>query len=376
MRVAIVGCGFVAALYMRTLPVHPELELVGVLDRDSARAKAFSTYYRVPAYRTLEELLDDDRVELVINLTNPTSHFEVSSACLRAGKHVYSEKPLGVTYEEAEALVRLAEDKGLYLSGAPSRLLGDTAQTLWKALRGGVIGKVRLAYCEMDDGLLHKMNYRRWKSPTGAPWPAKDEFETGCTVEHAGYALTWLAAFFGPAESVTAYSNVLVPDKETDEPLEVDAADFSVGLVHFASGVTARITNSIVATADHSIRIFGDAGVLSTEDCWAPRSPVLLRRRVSLAGRSTMLPFEQRLEFRYDPEIFRRTPKGLKKVDYCLGPVDLVRAVQARRPCYLSPRFVLHVNELTLAIHHARAQGVHMKLRSTFPPVQPMDWAR
>jgi predicted dehydrogenase len=376
MRIAIVGCGFVADLYLRTLPVHPELDLLGVMDRDEARAERFASFHRVPKYGSLAQLLADPDVQLVLNLTNPRSHFEVSEACLRAGKHVYSEKPLGMTYEEAEGLVRLAEEKGLYLSGAPSRLLGDTAQTMWKAIRDGAVGKVRLAYAEMDDGLLHRMNYKRWISASGAPWPYKDEFEVGCTVEHAGYALTWLAAFFGPAESVTAFSSVLVPDKETDVTLDVDAPDFSVGIIRFRSGVVARLTCSIVAPHDHAIRIFGDRGELATDDCWKPRSPVRVRKRVSFAGRSMEMPWKKSVPMLGDPALVKRTPKGLKKVDFCLGPRELANAAREGRPCRLSPRFVLHVNELTLAISNAMDRGAHVKLRSSFDPIEPMPWAR
>jgi predicted dehydrogenase len=88
---------------------------------------------------------------------------------------------------------------------------------MWKALRDGLVGRPRLAYAEMDDGLLHTMDFREWRGDSGAPWPYVDELETGCTVEHAGYALTWLTAFFGPAERVVAYSALTVPDKDIPE---------------------------------------------------------------------------------------------------------------------------------------------------------------
>ncbi|NES81345.1 MAG: Gfo/Idh/MocA family oxidoreductase, partial [Moorea sp. SIO2B7] len=157
MRIAIVGCGFVADYYLKTLPNHSELKLVGVMDIDQERAKKFSAYHSVPAYASLEELLEDSRVEIVLNLTNPRSHYSVSKACLEAGKHVYSEKPLSMDFAEAEELVELAEKKGLYISSAPCSLLGETAQTIWKALRENVIGKVRVVYAEMDDGMVPQM---------------------------------------------------------------------------------------------------------------------------------------------------------------------------------------------------------------------------
>jgi predicted dehydrogenase len=345
------------------------------MDGDPRRAARFSAHYSVPIYRTLEELLDDHLVEAVLNLTNPRSHFSVSEVCLLRGKHVYSEKPLAMTVKEAEHLINLADQRGLYLSGAPSRLLGAPAQTMWKLLREGAIGTVRLAYAEMDDGLVHLMNYKRWVSESGAHWPYKDEFETGCTVEHAGYALTWLAAFFGPAESVTAFASSLVPDKKTDVTLDVQAPDFSVACIRFASGPVARLTCSIVAPRDHSIRIFGDAGTLSTDDCWKPRSPVRIRRRTTFRGRSIELPWRSRIGL-LGSAALRRRLRRLKKVDFCLGPAELAAAVEEGRPCRLSARFCLHITELTLAIHNAMETGAHTKLSSSFDPIEPMPWAQ
>ena len=211
MNFAIVGCGFVADYYLTTLAAYPQLKLIGVTDRDPDRATRFADFHGVPRIGSLDEVLSDDRVQLVLNLTNPRSHYEVSKACLEAGKHVYSEKPLAMKLPEARSLVELAESRDLQLSSAPCSLLGETAQTLWKALRERQVGTVRLVYAEMDDGMVFRMAYRKWKSASGTPWPAKDEFEVGCTFEHAGYYLTWFPAFFGPALKVTAFSACLVP---------------------------------------------------------------------------------------------------------------------------------------------------------------------
>ena len=134
MNIAIIGCGFVADYYAVTLAGYPHLSIVGVADRDSARTAAFSTRYGTPVYSSLDALLEDDRVDLVVNLTNPRSHFEVSKACLEAGKHVYSEKPLAMDLSDASALVDLARDRGLSIASAPCSLLGETAQTMWLSL--------------------------------------------------------------------------------------------------------------------------------------------------------------------------------------------------------------------------------------------------
>jgi predicted dehydrogenase len=228
MNLAIVGCGFVADYYLATLSLHPELRVLGVMDRVAERAERLSGFYGVPKYQTLADLLDDSRVEAVLNLTNPGNHYEVSRPALLAGKHVYSEKPLAMGIDQAKELVELAESRGLLIVSAPCSLLGETAQTLWKVLRDQALGTVRVVYAELDDGMVSRMPYRKWKSVSGVPWPYKDEFEVGCTLEHAAYYLSWLAAWFGPAVTVTSFASTRIPDKLPDDKLDVDSPDFSV----------------------------------------------------------------------------------------------------------------------------------------------------
>ena len=150
--IAIVGCGFVADFYAATLPLHPELHLVGVTNRDSARAARFVSRNGGTHYPSLNVLLDDPAVELVVNLTNPSSHYEVSKIGLEAGKHVYSEKPLAMNMEDARSLVALAEAKGLLLSSAPCSVLGESAEAIREAIRRQEVGNVRLVYAELATG--------------------------------------------------------------------------------------------------------------------------------------------------------------------------------------------------------------------------------
>lgn len=374
-NIAIIGCGFVADYYLITLQRHPELKIAGVYDRDRQRSDHFSQYHSVYAYSSLEEVLNDSQVNLVVNLTNPESHFAINLACLEADKHVYSEKPLAMDIEQAEKLVYYAEQKNLYLASAPCNLLGGTAQTLWKALREETIGNVYSVYAEMDDGLVHKMPYKSWVSQSGIPWPYKDEFEVGCTLEHAGYYLSWFPAFFGRAESVTAFSSTLIKDKATDIPLAIEAPDFSVACIKFSSGVVARLTCSIIAPHDRSVKIFGDRGILSTNDCWFYDSPVYVQRMLNIRRKMILNPFKQK---------YPRQGNKFKKFDYraafqmnfARGIAEVANAIRENRPCRLSARYSLHVNELVLAIHNARESNSTYIVQSTFDPIEPMPWAK
>lgn len=406
MRIALVGCGYVADYYMGTLPNHPQLQVLGVMDRDEERAQRFAAYYAVPRYASLNELLHDDQVELVLNLTNPGSHYEVTRACLEAGKHVYSEKPLAMNFEEASQLVDLAEARGLELACAPCSILGETAQTLWRLLRRGKIGQVRLVFAELSGGPVHRTSPETWRSVSGTPWPYVDEFEVGATLEHAAYYVSWLVTFFGPARRLTSYATCLIPDKGVQ--VKHMAPDFSVACIEFASGVVARLTCDIFAPSDHALRIIGDDGVLGIRDCWDYGSPIILRSRTrtraddllarvkSVAGRNhserslTEPPLTIRME-RHEqlarlagvgpkkvPLVrqpnFCQTP-GASKMDYARGIAELAEAVMRGRHSRLSARTALHVNEIVLAIHESAQHCSPYTLTTSCEPIDPMPWA-
>jgi predicted dehydrogenase len=395
MNIAIVGCGYVAEFYGKTLVNYPELKLVGAYDTNDENLRLFCQRWPTRRYANLEELLDDPSVELVLNLTNPRSHYEVNRLCIEAGKHVYSEKPLAMDSAAARELVDLATEKKVYLGAAPCSVLSETAQTVWKALKDGAIGRVRLVYANFDDGMLApQLSPWRWRNEVGVPWPAKDEFEVGCTFEHAGYVLTWLAAFFGPARNVTAFASCQIPDKGI--PVEVMAPDFSVGCIEYDEGVIARVTCSLVAPRDKSLTIIGDDGILSTGNVRNDASPVYVRRtplrgragaieervdywRRSLEARLKTIMWSGR-EWHFQRKYpFARKPSGRvvswgKPVDFCHGPAEMAEAIREQRPCRLSAQLGLHITELVETLQHPEDFGWRRRIESSFAPIEPLPW--
>ncbi len=192
MNIAIIGTGFVADYYMTTLRNYPQLKLLGAFDRSAERLKIFAAHYNVRAYESFEAILADKDVQIVLNLTTPESHYAISRAALEAGKHVYSEKPLAMDFNDAKALVEFAEANGLTLAAAPANGLSDAQKLVSHSI--SEIGTPRLVYAEMEDGPVFRDKWATWRSQSGAPWPGLHEFEIGCTLEHAGYALSWLVS--------------------------------------------------------------------------------------------------------------------------------------------------------------------------------------
>lgn len=385
MRIGLVGCGYTADGYLPSMKRYPHLEVVAATDRDQQRASQFCNHHSVTFCPTLEAMLADPNIDMIVNLTSSSNHFEVSKACLEAGKHLYSEKPVATTFPQARELVELAKAKGLYFSLAPCSLLGETAQTLWRALRAKTIGKVRLVYAELDDGPFHLAGPHLWRSPSGAPYDYGEEFQAGVTVEHAAYYVAWFAAFFGPARTITSFSSCLWPERQIapDLQLQTTTPDFSVACITFESGVVARLTCGLVAPFNHVMRIVGETGVLRVDECWNFSAPVYLDQYSSLRYRAERYPITKTF-----PLIARwlspgpRTYPPVKKanwkkrnhrfrMDYARGISDLAVAIAKQRPPKLAADFALHVTEVSLAIQNAKEAPY--QVTTTFQPLEPLD---
>ncbi|CUH64775.1 1,5-anhydro-D-fructose reductase [Thalassovita gelatinovora] len=371
--VALIGCGFVADLYMRSLQSVPHVQVVGAFDIDVERAGAFSAHWGVTRFAVLEDLFAAlPRDGVVLNLTNPDAHFEVNRACLQAGFHTYSEKPLAMRMDQARDLHQLASEKGLLLASAPCSVLGQAAQTLAHAVRNGVAGTPRLIYAELDDGFIPQAPVESWISESGAPWPYEDEFRVGCTLEHAGYYLGWLIAMFGTVRRVVAASGQTIPDKKgiTDT-----APDFSVATLFFETGPMVRLTCSIVAPHDHRIRVIGDKGVLQVKKAWANGAPVKFHKRFRIRRRLIDSPLGKRVSL-HGPSHPMVGRWGAASMNFALGPVEMLGAIAENRPCRLSADFALHLNEVTLAIQNAGDQAGAQVMTTRCDPMEPMQWAR
>ncbi|MGB3182230.1 MAG: Gfo/Idh/MocA family oxidoreductase [Cyclobacteriaceae bacterium] len=376
LNVAVVGCGFVSSFYMETIREFPNFYLSGITDKIRERAEKQAAFYNVPLYDSFDDILANEEVDIVVNLTDPANHYDVSRRSLLSGKHVYTEKPFCPSQEQATELASLAKANGLFITSAPCSLLGPTALTIWKALRENRLGKVRLAYAEMDDGPVYMMNPDTWRSRAGAPWPYKNEFEMGSALEHLGYSLTWLVAFFGPAVHVTAFSDCLVPEKMPDmDPLSTP--DFSVALITHASGVVSRVTCGIVAPMDRGMKIIGDKGVLSISDFWNIYERPGLQTHTSLRLKAERKPWIKnnwllKKGFGIIPKALplEKLPvhKKLKNtsMDYCLGIYDLAGAILSRSKPVLDTDFCLHINELTLKTHNALQSGKIRDISNSF----------
>src|SRR5690625_281290 len=139
-KIGIIGCGNISSVYMQNIPNFNHLSLAACADLDVNRARAQAEKYQIPKAYSVQELLDDPDIDLVINLTIPKAHAEVCIQALKAGKHVYVEKPLAISREEAQGILDVAAGEGLLIGCAPDTFLGAGIQTALDLIENGEIG--------------------------------------------------------------------------------------------------------------------------------------------------------------------------------------------------------------------------------------------
>lgn len=366
-NIAFVGTGFVADYYMKTLQNHANLRLVGAWDKDPKRLAQFSDYYRVKTYDSLDALLSDKSVDIVVNLTNPDSHYEINMAALHARKHVYCEKPLALTYEEAKDVIDYAVAHDLSICAAPANALSDAFDAFKAELEKGQMGAPKLAYIEMEDGAIFRDNWPEWRSESGARWPGVHEFQIGCTLEHAGYGLSWLVRLFGPIKSVRTFSHLAFPDKGFGTKNLKLAADFSVGCLTFENGMVARITCGLAAPRDRSFTLLCEKGHLIAKDLWDHHSYLFISKPGMKGGLfhdlldwferkiGKSLPFNLTMGRKLS---YRKTDKNLhlpkypSRIDFAKGIAEQALALEQQRTPFFSGLVALHLTEVALALSY------------------------
>ena len=344
-NIGIIGCGNIIRRYFETVDRFDILNVVAVADLDHERAKATAEKYSVKAMR-VEDLLDDADIDLVVNLTVPQAHVEVSRSILEAGKSVYSEKPLGLEQQEAKSLLELAQRKGLRIGCAPDTFLGGGLQTCREVLDRGMIGEpLGVTAFMMNRGMEHwhpnpAFFYQRGAGPM---------FDLGV------YYLTALVSLLGPIRRVAGLATVSFPERTiTSKPLngttfEVGTPTYVAGLLDFEAAVTGTIITSfdVCATQLPRIEIYGADGTMIAPDPNTFGGPVLLKR----AGEETWT----------DVPIKRPHVEILRGI----GLADMTYALQSGRAHRASGELALHVLDTMQSILDAAEKAQYITLKST-----------
>jgi predicted dehydrogenase len=351
--IGIVGTGNIATGYARDALTHPEIRLVAATDLDPDRAAAFAKAHGVRAHASLEELLADDAIDIVVNLTVHHAHYDVTRHALEAGRHVYSEKPLALRSSEAHELVELAAARGLHLGCSPSTFLGEAQQTAAALVRSGRLGTVRAVYSEVNWGRIETWH------PAPAPF-----FEVGALVDVGVYPLTLVTTMLGPARAVRAWGWELMPDRVTVDgtPFRIGSPDLIVAAIELDGGAVVRLTASFYvgrpAKLTGSLEFHGDDASLALGSFQDFDATV----EVGAYGKD------------YEPVAHVRP--AYRGTAWARGVAEMASAIVEDRPHRASAEQAAHVVDILEAAFASIADGGRrIDISSTFVPPPLMPWA-
>lgn len=241
-RIGVVGCGNISGIYFRNLTRRfAGVSVYACGDLDGDRARGAAEKWGIPHIMTLEEMLDCPEIDLILNLTTPRGHYPINRQCLLAGKSVYCEKPLSLTYEQGKELYTLANEKGLWLGCAPDTFLGAGIQTCRALIEAGKIGRPVSAMAFM---LCH--GHESWH-----PDPAfYYDLGGGPLFDMGPYYLTALTVLLGEAQSVSAMNSRAFEERLiTSQPkngtrIDVKVDTHDAALIRFRNGAVATLITS------------------------------------------------------------------------------------------------------------------------------------
>lgn len=357
LNVGMVGVGCISGIYLKNFSeVFKDVKLVAVCDLIKQRAQDAYEKYNIPKiYDTMEELCADPEIDIVLNLTRPYQHYEVSKCALLAGKHVYSEKPLGADYEEGTELVRLAQEKGLWIGGAPDTFMGAGIQTCRKLIDEGKIGDVIGGRCVMATHGVES-------------WHPDPDFYYqrggGPVLDMGPYYITALINLLGGVKKVygtsrTTFDKRLITAKpHENEIIEVNVPTHYECLITFESGATVSFltTFDLYNTKQANIQIYGTKGNLYVPDpnCFGSENGMIF---VNSEGK------DEKLELEFDYSVNSR----------CLGLADMAAAIEQGRMPRASYHQTYHVLEVMTGIMKSAETGQVYEMTTKFERQAPMD---
>ena len=357
MRLGIIGCGTVSEVYLKNLVASPAVEVVACSDLVMKRAQARAAQFGVGRVCRQVELLADPTIDLVVNLTVPSTHFDVTMAALRAGKHVWTEKPLGVDRGQGAALLREAARRGLQIGCAPDTVLGAGQQTCRKLVDEGLIGEPLAA-----TAFFMTQGPERWHpDPAFLYQPG-----AGPMLDTGIYYVSALVNLLGPVRCVTAFGRRLFPERvigsgpHAGEKFSVGVDTYVTCILQFASGVLATLITSFGISGGNlpRMQIYGSRGVLNAADPNAFGGPVMANLNADGAG-------------------WRDLPLAYDHTDGCdncrgLGVVEMAEALAEGRPPRASAAVAYHVLDVILSIFDSAARERHVAVASTCERPSPL----
>ncbi len=352
-RIGVIGCGNISGIYMKNChKFFHNLEIVAVADMVREKAEACAKEHGVAQVLTVKELLASPDVDIVLNLTVPKAHAEISLAALQAGKHVHTEKPLATCLEAGKKVVDAARRRKLRIGYAPDTFLGAGIQTCRKLIDDGWIGKPVAA-----TAFMLCRGHESWHPSPEFYY----EVGGGPMLDMGPYYLTALVNLIGPIKRVTGSTRITFPTRTiTSQPkygkvVKVETPTHLAGVMDFANGAVGTIITSFDVCAHHlpCIEIYGSEGSLQVPDPNGFGGEILLKR-----GNSDWKAMPH-------THIYADNSRGI-------GVADMANAILAKRPHRANGDLAFHVLDVMLAFQDASETGRHIEIESTCQRPAPL----
>ncbi|MEW1960074.1 Gfo/Idh/MocA family oxidoreductase [Kineococcus sp. NPDC059986] len=353
--IGIIGAGVISGTYLENLTSFPDVTVHAIGDLFPAAAKARAEEHGVPAHGGIDTVLAHEDVEIVINLTIPAAHVEVSLAAIGAGKHVWSEKPVALDREGGRALIEAAQAAGVRLGCAPDTFLGAGLQAALAVLRRGDIGTPLSALTLMQ-------------SPGPESWHPNPAFlfqaGAGPLFDIGPYYLTTLVQAFGPITSVAAVAGksraqrTIGSGPKAGEVFEVTVPTHVSALTQFAGGASG----SSIFSFDSPLPRHGFVEITGTEATLALPDPNTFDGDVRIR--------------RAGGEDWETIASTTALSTRGTGVLEMARAVRAGRPHRVQGALAHHVVDAMVSIAESAQSGAFVPVTSTVTPAEllPADW--
>ena len=356
--IGIIGCGNISGAYLAAARVFPILKIRAIADMNPKAAEARGKEFGVPV-KSVAELLADPAIEIVVNLTVPGVHVEVGLQAIAAGKHVHSEKPLGIAVAEARQLLDAAAAKNLRVGCAPDTFLGGAQQTCRKLIDENAIGQPI-----GGTAFFGTAGHERWH-----PNPAFYYLKGGGPMLDMGpYYITALVNLLGPVKRVAGLASRLRSERlVTSEPLNgtkvpVEVSTHVAGTMEFVSGALVTIVMSfdIARHAHRPIELYGSEGAMSVPD------PNNFGGQIETATAAAA-------NWRAVPTVHPYANGNFR----IIGVADMAHAIRSGRPHRASGALAFHVLEVMEAFQRSSRPGAHIAIESRpeRPAMVPVDLA-
>jgi len=265
MKVGVIGCGNIADIYFHNAKFFfNNFEIIACADLNPKASKKYSEKYGITNL-SVEELLSNEDIQLVINLTIPNAHFEVSKSILNSGKHSYSEKPISIEFDEGKELLNLAKSKNLYVGSAPDTFLGAGIQKSKQVIEDGTIGEIVLGSISMGVA-----GHEIWH-------PNPDfyyKYGGGPILDMGPYYFSALVNLLGPVKSVYSQSRTVYSQREIGsgerkgEKIAVDIPTTLISQIEFSNGalIDSFFSFDVYKHNKSHIELFGTKGAINVPD--------------------------------------------------------------------------------------------------------------